>query len=224
MRPLIGITTSDSDSGTHIQLRMDYHQSVEDAGAQPVLLWRCGEAAAEGLAQRLDGLILAGGGDMDPARYGQTRHEKTELVSSGRDDTELWLTRAFLEAGKPVLGICRGIQTLNVALGGDSIQDLPQMRGVKHANVRHEITWPEESFLSAIFPYGKIEVNSFHHQAVGRLGAGLQCAARAADGTIEAVSDGGRNLFGVQWHPEKEGGAGQPMAPLFRYFVAQCIR
>ncbi len=152
------------------------------------------------------GLLLPGGGDISPARYGQecAGSEEPDLQ---RDAAELQLVSDFLAWGKPILGICRGIQMLNVALGGDLIQDIPTAAEHKHDPVTgdqtHGVIAEENSFL---FPlYGReFSVNSAHHQALGRLAPGLRLAARSAkDGVIEAVEWPEKRILGVQWHPER---------------------
>lgn len=176
------------------------------------------------------GLLLPGGGDIDPARYGQlpAGSEEPDLE---RDAAELHLVSNFVAWGRPILGICRGIQILNVALGGDLIQDLETAKEHKHdpqlGDRVHLVTVPENSFL---FPlYGKeFSVNSSHHQALKTLAPGLQEAARSSrDGVLEAVQWPDRQIYGVQWHPERMAFAlrrpdtvdGQP---IFQFFLSLC--
>lgn len=157
-------------------------------------------------AKECAGLLLPGGGDIDPARYGQplAGSEEPDLQ---RDAGELQLVSDFMAWGKPILGICRGLQMLNVALGGDLIQDIPTAPRHKHDSVTgdqvHKVVVEEDSFLYPI--YGKeFSVNSAHHQAIGRLAPGLRLIARCAeDGVPEGIEWPEKGIFGLQWHPER---------------------
>lgn len=185
-----------------------YLDQLRQAGGVPVLLPPVpGIAAAVG---RLDALILTGGGDVDPARYGEPRHPRTARVSAQRDEAELGLLAAALAAGIPVLGICRGLQVLNVACGGTLRQHLPPEAG--HITApgtfgSHPVRLAPGSRLARILgsPEPALAVPTSHHQAIERLGDGLVASAWAADGVIEAVeATPGRYpfLLAVQWHPE----------------------
>jgi putative glutamine amidotransferase len=193
-----------------VLLPVRYSDQVLRAGGVPVLLPPVpGVAAAAG---RLDGLILTGGGDVDPARYGDRPHPRLERVSAGRDEAELSLLAAALAAGLPILGICRGMQLLNVARGGTLRQHLPDDSGHRHTPGTfgsHQVRVAPGSRLAQILGHagtgGEISVPTSHHQAVGRLGEGLAATAWATDGVIEAVElDQALHPFalGVQWHPE----------------------
>jgi len=161
----------------------------------------------------LDGLVLQGGADISPTCYGEEPLKPEWVGDRVRDDYEMELFSEFMEAGKPVLGVCRGVQLINVALGGTLYQDLPTQVGpqvmhrnreIYEANV-HEIRIEPGSGLSRMFPHTELaQVNSLHHQAVRRLGRDLVAEARSAtDDVIEAIRLKGRNyVFGVQWHPE----------------------
>jgi putative glutamine amidotransferase len=195
-------------------LPASYSDLVRRAGGAPVLLLPGpGAAAAVG---RLDALVLTGGGDLDPARYGAQPHPATSRVSPRRDASELELLAAALGAGLPVLGICRGLQVLNVARGGTLVQDLAA--GAGHAGApgtfgTHPVTVAPGSRLGAIVGAGGrkgcvLQAPTAHHQAVGRLGDGLVACAWAGDGVIEAVelapgaAGGSQFVVAVQWHPE----------------------
>lgn len=162
-------------------------------------------------ADFLDGLILQGGSDVCPQAYGEQALQPAWMGDSVRDAYELELLHEFIEAGKPVLGICRGMQLMNVALGGSLYQDLPTQREgeLKHETSdydrhSHAVTFAEDGEFRKWF--GGIEgglVSSIHHQAVNRLGKDLRIEATSADGLVEAIKGTGRNfLAGVQWHPE----------------------
>ena len=184
-----------------------YVQQVAAAGGIPVLLPPLPGVAAA--VSRLDGLILTGGGDIGPGRYGESPHPRTTRVSEARDAAELELLHAALPAGLPLLGICRGMQLLNVAMGGTLRQHLPD--GTGHAPDPgtygvHPVRVASGSRLAAIF--GKdtgLDVPTAHHQAIETLGDGLAATAWAQDGVVEAVEmNGGSTQFvvAVQWHPE----------------------
>jgi putative glutamine amidotransferase len=215
MRPLIGVTTSElrrGDAGTlrrhgepphpEMALGMTYLQAVERAGAVPVVLPPC-VSDLESLIARLDGICLSGGPDLDPEAYGaRERHAELGPTEPSLDAFELALARAALARGMPLLGICRGAQALNVACGGTLHQHLPGHRQCEPGcRVTHEVEVLASTRLAALLGAGPLAVNSFHHQAVDRVGDGLRVAARAADGTIEAVEGAGFTV-GVQWHAE----------------------
>ncbi|GAA2859764.1 gamma-glutamyl-gamma-aminobutyrate hydrolase [Streptosporangium fragile] len=214
-RPVIGITCYVEPARftvwemTAALLPYTYVEHVARAGGQPVILPPAGDPAA--LAGRLDGLILAGGGDVAPGRYGQEPHERTGHVRPFRDDAELGLVRAALERGVPFLGVCRGMQILNVALGGSLHQHLPDVVGhPDHAPApgrfgRMPVRPVAGSRTGKILGAETLDVAHYHHQAVDRLGAGLTVTAHAEDGTAEAVElDDHPFALAVQWHPEAD--------------------
>jgi gamma-glutamyl-gamma-aminobutyrate hydrolase PuuD len=169
------------------------------------------DVAASSVVGRLDALVLVGGGDIDPARYGQRPHAATSGVDPARDGSELALLRAALEVDLPVLAVCRGMQLLNVDLGGTLFQHVPDVVGSDaHQPARGcfadvEVTTDAGSAVAKILGE-RTTVRCSHHQAIDRLGDGLVVTARAADGLIEAVElPGARFVVGVQWHPEEEG-------------------
>jgi putative glutamine amidotransferase len=209
----------------------DYVASVERAGGRTRIL-EIHESPRD-LLGRLDGLLLTGGGDVDPAFYGDERHQATADAEPGRDEFEIDLARRAVDAGLPVFAICRGAQVLNVSRGGTLIQDVPsQVTGAdRHAVPRprdapaHVITVSPASLLyrvlgPAVDATSHCVVNSRHHQAVSRLGAGLVASATANDGVVEAIErPEGAFCLGVQWHPENFLTTGR-FAPLFAAFVA----
>jgi putative glutamine amidotransferase len=212
----------------------DYLESVRRAGATPRELTLADDPAA--IAGSVDGLLLTGGGDVDPALYGATPHATFGAAEPGRDAFEIALVQAVLEAGKPVFAICRGMQLLNVALGGDLVQDIPtEVNGAAHHDVRepryalaHEVWTTQGSRFSTLMREKLVDgescqVNSRHHQAVKHLGAGLEVVATAPDGVIEAVERPGAFCLGVQWHPENFWRTGE-FRPLFEGFVDACRR
>ncbi len=213
MRPVVGITLDDEHArpGVHV-LRDDYVRSVEQAGAIPVVVAPCAPADAVRLLDRLDGLLLSGGVDLDPALFDEAPHPKLRRVDRERDDLELALVREAVRRDLPILAICRGIQVLNVAIGGTLIQDIPSdiAGGERHdcpeprSRRVHRIEIEPGTRLHDILGEVTISVNSFHHQAVSRVGDGLAVSARCeADGVVEGLEMPGRRfVVGVQWHPE----------------------
>lgn len=182
------------------------------------VLFSGGDAAA--CAARCDGLLLAGGGDLHPARYGQTVQSEHLSIDPVRDEEEQMLFLAFYDCGKPVLGICRGVQAINVFLGGSLRQHI-----AGHENCCHRVRCAPT--LAACIGAAPL-VNSYHHQAVDTLAPTLHAAAWAADGTIEAVRHESAPVLGVQWHPERmvpplcDDAAGENHLALFRWLCEQC--
>jgi putative glutamine amidotransferase len=214
MRPLIGVTTSELRpshlaSASHqgdptrpeMALGMTYMRTLDAAGAIPVVVPPLGDVAA--LLDRVDGICLSGGPDLDPDNYGaQTRHPELGPTAPALDAYELALARGALARGLPILAICRGAQALNVVCGGTLRQHVPEHRQTTPAcETSHAVQITGNSRLARILQTRTLDVNSFHHQAVDRLGDGLRIVARAADGTVEAV-EGAGFVVGVQWHAE----------------------
>jgi gamma-glutamyl-gamma-aminobutyrate hydrolase PuuD len=202
-----------------------YADAVTDAGAAALLLppSRPGSASAAAVLDGLDGLVLTGGADVDPARYGAVPHPRFGGARDDRDCWEIELAGAALDLGVPVLAICRGLQLLNVTLGGDLVQHLPDAVGHEGhrptvgRHGRHDVRTAAGSRVGQLL--GECAaVATYHHQAVDRLGAGLTATAWAHDGTVEALEhDSAPWVVGVQWHPEVHDGAA-----LFAGFVAAC--
>ncbi|AXE25680.1 gamma-glutamyl-gamma-aminobutyrate hydrolase family protein [Streptomyces globosus] len=212
-RPLIGITTYVEESARYrvwdvaaSLVPSGYYELVQAAGGAAVLLPPDGApgAAAEVLG-RLDGLVVAGGPDVDPARYGAPRDPRTGPAGTARDEWELALIGAALDAGVPLLGICRGMQALNVALGGTLVQHIDGHLHQPGVMSWHPVRPVPGTRYAALVPE-EAEVPTYHHQAVDRLGRGLVASAHAVDGTVEAVELPGpdRWVLGVQWHPEHD--------------------
>ena len=175
-----------------------------------------------------DGLLLPGGGDMDPQFYGQVRIPACGEPNLLRDAAEPLLLRAFLAADKPVLGICRGIQVMNAVLGGDLYQDIKPLEHLPHndhwAKV-HTVTVRRGTLLSRILGQDTVLVNSQHHQAVDRVAPGFTLAALSEDGIVEAIEKpDARFCLGVQWHPEWLSDADPAMQGLFDAFVNACSK
>jgi putative glutamine amidotransferase len=184
----------------------NYADNVAAAGGVPVLLPPV--PGIENAVSRLDGLIISGGPDIEPGRYGQQAGPQTTIVRPERDEAEIALFRAARAAGAPVLGICRGMQLMNVALGGTLFQHLPDAVGHEGHSptpgtmAEHKVTVAQSGLLAAILGEGAHLVPTHHHQGIERLGDGLVATAWAEDGTVEALELDGVFAIGVQWHPE----------------------
>lgn len=210
-KPLIGISTYVETARWGVWdtpaalIPRAYVDCVVAAGGIPVLLPSVGADASA--LSALDGLVLAGGADVDPTRYGQEPHE-TAKVRPERDGFEFALLRAALQAGTPVLAVCRGMQVLNVELGGTLIQHLPEHVGTGHQPApavfgANTVTLAEGSRTAKVLGT-ETKVHCYHHQAVDRLGSGLLATGWAPDGTVEAVELPDAFVLGVQWHPEQD--------------------
>ena len=224
MKPLIGVTTSELRPGELATLRrhgeprnaemalgMTYVRAIEAAGGMPVVMPPIATADVPELLGRCDGLVLSGGPDLDPDAYGAKAHGELGLTEPGLDRFEYAVTREALRRELPVLGICRGAQTINVARGGTLHQHLPDVVGdaIDHRQSAegrqptHEVEVLAGSRLAALLGAVRLEVNSFHHQAVADLGSGLRACAWAPDRTIEGLEDPALPfLCAVQWHAE----------------------
>jgi putative glutamine amidotransferase len=209
--PVIGLTTYAPRSDGRYTLPAEYVECVRRAGGLPWLL-PPGEPRWREFLARVDALILTGGGDIDPARYGGADHPKIYAVDRQRDELEFDLTRASVESGTPLLGICRGCQVVNVALGGTLIEHLPDVVGevVTHRGAGpgtsslHPVEVAAGSSLERILGERCPSPSSSHHQAIRDVAAGFEVVARAADGTIEAIERRDHPFFlAVQWHPEE---------------------
>jgi putative glutamine amidotransferase len=223
-RPLIGITIGpESKDVGAAGLQPAYLRAVAAAGGAPVLLAPSGAEATRTILERLDGIIFPGGPDLEPLTYGAPRHDKTR-TNPDLDRFELPVARWAVQSDIPVLGICRGLQLLNVALGGSLVQHLDRHDGPWwHRRHSHGLWVRSDSRLAAILGCTELEVNSFHHQAVDRPGHGLEPVAWAHDGTIEALEGSEHTwLICVQFHPEELASKHAPSQRLFEAFVEAC--
>jgi len=208
MKPVIGITCDISGESGQLTLRRQYLDAVIQAGGIPVVLPPMQEIGlVSGCFSICQGFLLSGGGDLDPGYWGELPSPALGHISPVRDHFEIVLTRMALASGRPILGICRGIQVLNVAAGGTLFQDL--QTGMSHQqnaprnHLFHDIFIEKHSTLGRICPTCRMRVNSFHHQAVKQLAPGFIATALSPDGVIEAIElDSGGFVMGVQWHPE----------------------
>lgn len=219
-RPVVGLTGNFSD--IDVTLRAVYHQQIVAAGGVPVLIPPVTEPRViVDTLDRIDALVFTGGGDHNPLWYGEEPIPRLHHINKERDEAELIMARLAFQRQIPMLGICRGIQTLAIALGGKVAQDIQV--SVKHdqdadrSEPTHTVQLMDGSVLRDLYQRENIFVNSFHHQVVSDPGSCFRVAAKALDGTIEAMeSHDGKSIIGVQWHPEWLGEDGQP---LFRWLV-----
>lgn len=212
MKPRIGVTTTPAtvDDRPVEQVNQTYVDAVVRAGGLPFILPVLDPDDAAAALLALDGLLLTGGGDVEPSLYGALPVPEVYGLDPARDASELALARAAAGAGLPVLGICRGAQVLNVAFGGSLVQHVPALTGVDHClrgrafELVHGLKIDPTSLLASVVGAASTEVNSLHHQAVDRVGAGLRAVAWSEDDVVEGLEsdDVFARLLGVQWHPE----------------------
>jgi putative glutamine amidotransferase len=234
-KPLIGLTTSpmrNTNRCPAFGVNEPYARSISAAGGLPLLIpINLPNEDLDALLPHLDAILFTGGGDIDPRQYGNVPHPRVQGINAERDRLETYLIRAVLRANQPFLGICRGCQVINVALGGSLYEHLPEQfsNSVIHDNHRqprdylaHTVNIIPGTRLAQILSAETTQVNSLHHQGVCQLAQELHASATAPDGLIEAfeLSD---YLFGlaVQWHPEELQGLA-PMRSLFRELVLAC--
>jgi putative glutamine amidotransferase len=231
--PLIGVSTSITVGANpeRAYVNSAYLHAVQQAGGVPVPLPpQLSAASLQRLGGGLHGLLLTGGGDVDPALFGETPHHTLYDVAPARDTLETAALTFALRRGLPVLAVCRGIQVLNVALGGSLYQDVGTDPGtqVPHSQKEprdqptHKVKVAPGSRLAETLVTDELEVNSMHHQAIKRLGHGLVAVAWAPDQVVEGaeLDDPARFVLGVQWHPEELVGHSEPARRLFAALVA----
>ena len=222
-QPVIGITGNYDD--LTCKLGQGYYKSVVAAGGVPVIIPPVADTdTIVNTLERIDGLILSGGGDFNPLWTGEEPSTKLGGINKERDLPELLITRLAYNRQIPMLGICRGIQTLAIALGGEVAQDISDAATVKHSQnadrseATHSVTIEPDSILAQLYNHERIAVNSFHHQAVKAAGEKFRVVAKATDGIIEAIeSSEFKSILGVQWHPE----CLETGLPLFQWLVTE---
>ncbi|HET6681601.1 MAG TPA: gamma-glutamyl-gamma-aminobutyrate hydrolase family protein [Gemmatimonadaceae bacterium] len=233
--PIVAVSAAvrETDGVRRIRLNQAYVHALETVGIVPLLVPPLADNAdVPSLLERVDGLVLTGGEDIDPARYHAEPHPTVEYMSGARDATELALAEAARALRLPTLAICRGMQVINVAFGGTLVQDIPssiagalrhQQPGAR-TDRTHDITVDGDSRLADILGTQRTAVNSLHHQAVDRPGDGLRISARAPDGVIEAIecTDDGWWMQGIQWHPEELIDDGGGERGMYESFALAC--
>lgn len=235
MRPLVAVAGRPLEAASvpgwrsdAVSLPVDYIDALQRSGAQEAVL-RPIELSTEEAAERLarfDGLLLTGGGDLDPAHYGEDSGPDVYGVEPLRDAFELALSRGALERGLPTLAICRGLQVLNVAAGGTLVQHLPSSASghgdpTTHDPVHHPVMLEAGSRVAKAMGVERADCSSHHHQAVARLGAGFVATGHAEDGVVEAIEREEGWIVGVQWHPEDTCGMDPAQQGLFDGFAGE---
>lgn len=226
-QPIIGISAASPSSASQT-----YIKAVRRAGGVPLIIpFTSNEQELKAIVKRIDGIIMTGGEDVAPKRYGEEPRPELGEVSLERDDFDIKLIKAAASAKLPILGICRGVQVMNVAFGGSLYQDIPSQiptskvthNGRSSRTRAHAIEIKEGTLLAELLG-SRIEVNSTHHQAVKQLAPGFIVSATAEDGVVEAIeSTNAKCIFGVQFHPEVFTAAGEDdFLGLFKYFIKAC--
>lgn len=235
MKPLIGVLPLFEKDAHTYWINPGYMHGVEAAGGLPVLLNLTEDAGSRmDACQRMDGFLFTGGQDVDPTLYGQEKLPQCNYQAPLRDSQEMWMLQTLLDMDKPILGICRGCQMINVAMGGTLYQDLPtqhpsqvlhaQMDIVPRDEPCHTVRLAPGSIISRLVGSAEPAVNSLHHQAVRDVAPGLLASATAPDGIVEAVeSPRHRFVLGVQWHPEFLWQKRPDMLAIFRGLVDSCL-
>jgi putative glutamine amidotransferase len=237
--PLIGIlpgfsppdlSRKISPAGSINFVDLNYIGSIEDAGGVPCIIpYIKDQGLISHYCEMLDGLMLIGGADVAPERYRQEPLPSEFAPTPERDEFEINFLQVFKETGKPVFGICRGIQLLNVAFGGTLIQDIPSMlnrvhhmQGVGSLEIAHEVRIDPDSIIALLLGPEDVEVNSFHHQSVESVGGGLRAVGHSEEGIIEVVEHENHPfMLAVQWHPERMRNDKRQLS-LFKSFVKAC--
>ncbi len=228
-RPLIAVPARFSESASALRFRAEVNArklitAVYDAGGEPLTVHpdAPGGVDAAAVGSRLhfiDGVLLPGGGDVDPARYGGEAHPSVYDVDAEQDSFDLAVAQWAFATGRPVLAICRGLQIVNVSRGGTLVTDM----ATPHRHVVSELDLRDDSRLHDAADVSTMTISCFHHQALRSIGTGLRATAWAEDGTVEAVelaADDDQWFLGLQWHPEDTAAADDRQAQIFRRFVA----
>lgn len=233
MNKLIGLCASLNMYNYRQECDLQYIDSIINVGLSPVILpYRLSKEQIKYYLSKLSGIVLCGGNDIDPKYYGEEKHEKLGKLTVERDVLEFAVFKEAMSMNMPVLGICRGFQLINVALGGSLIQDIASEYGtmvihsipsdeVEAYKKRHDIVVVENTPADEWFSGQNQNVNTYHHQGVKKLGKGLIVSSKAKDGIIESFySNEYKNLIAVQWHPEREGNVAAER--LFKSFAKMC--
>jgi putative glutamine amidotransferase len=229
-RPLIAIPARFSSSAAALRYEAEVSarklvEAVYAAGGEPLTIHPAAPAGTVNDAEasrRLgfaDGVLLPGGGDLNPVHYGGAQHESLYDMDLEQDAFDLAVARCSLHAGRPLLAICRGMQVVNVAMGGTLVQDMPR----HHRHVRSELSLRPGTAVHGVLGQDRVTISCYHHQAVDRIGAGLSPTASSEDGVVEAIesAEPGRGWFlGVQWHPEDTAADDPAQQQLFSALVS----
>ena len=234
MKPVIGMTAmANEDCGKVYRCNQTYVHAILNAGGIPVLLPSNGaDEHYAALAEKLDGLLIPGGADVNPLLYGEEAVPQVTMARSADDTFEFAMIHAMAKLNKPILGICRGVQVINTAFGGTLWQDIPSQY---ETNICHRQSGPRyEAFhyvnlekgtrMADIFGLDKLAVNTYHHQAVKDVAEGFQVCGRANDGLIEAIEHKEKYIMGVQWHPECMVDVHKEYEPLFKDFIREASK
>jgi len=234
-KPLIGITTSFEDQRKHVVTRHYSDWIIQEGGIPLIIPYTKKIEVIEHYTQILDGVLLSGGGDIDPTLFGEEPHPHLGSITPERDQLEMNLSCAMLDQDKPILAICRGSQILNVAAGGSMYQDLQKQYTyaplIQHDQVAptwhesHTILIKPDSLLNKVLLVDQCKTNSFHHQAIKDPAPSFQVVAHSRDGVVEAIESTIHSyVLGVQWHPECMPLDHPLSARLFRSFVEACSK
>lgn len=231
MKPIVGIL-AEIDGSRALCLAYDYARAIETAGGTPIVLPYIAEPdTVQDLVSLCDGFLFSGGEDVDPRQYGCMKSEKCGEIQEHRDRLELSIFPEIIKADKPILGICRGVQLINVALGGTLYQDLPSEldSDIEHSQTEDRYSFSHSANVVADTPLALladrecIRINSFHHQSIKTFGRGLAPMAHADDGVVEAVySREASYIRGYQWHPERLIASDDVSRSIFMDFLDHC--
>ncbi len=221
MKSLIGITPSIENN--KYMLNRAYAEAVLKNGGIPNILTYGEIDDIDFILSKYDGILLSGGGDVDPSYYSQKIHPKTEIVDKIRDEFELTLCKKAVEKNIPLLAICRGVQILNVAFSGTLYQHIENHNfNDERFSEKHEINISPNTLLFNILKNDKIKTNSIHHQAIAKIGKDLKASAVSEDGIVEALEYNNKFTLGVQWHPEALFDKIEIHSKIFEYFIEAC--
>lgn len=235
MKPVIGMTAMPHEDASSkvFQTNQTYVNAILNAGGLPLLLPAKGsENDCLELAEHLDGLLVPGGADVSTLLYGEEALQPVTMMNSSNDRFEIALIRRMAELNKPIIGICRGIQVINVAFGGSLYQDIPSQIQTKQNHYQkgpryepfHYVELEEGSKLADIFHCRTLAVNTFHHQSVKDVADGFRVTAKAHDGVIEAIEHKEKYILGVQWHPECMVDVHDEFIPFFDNFIQEAAK